>query len=135
MDYVFAYLVSMKMYLYQDYLRLGEALRNEMEMRKRKDKENGEMVMWRMDKKSGEKCSKSPLDVKTGISVDGAYLSKSGSVLNSNETFQSDTPQMSDSFNPFCSICSSNVCTSAFNPKFKTCLHHAKPQLYVQKTF
>ena len=77
------------MYLYQDYLRLGEALRNEMDMRKRKDKQNGEM--------------------------------------DSNKTFQSDTCQILDSFNPLCSICNSNLCTSAFNPKFKTCLHHAKP--------
>ena len=64
MDYVFAYLISMKMYLYQDYLRLGEALRNEMEMRKRKDKENGEMVMWRMDKKKWGKAFKKSIRCK-----------------------------------------------------------------------
>ena len=115
----------MNMYLYQDYLRLGEALRNEMEMRKRKDKQNEEMNLRTTDKKSAEKCLK--LDVKTGITVDGAYLPKSLSVLNSIKTFQSDTCQISDSFNPLCSICNSNLCTSAFNPKFKACFQHEKP--------
>ena len=41
----------MNMYLYQDYLRLGEARRNEMEMRKRKDKQNEEMNLRTTDKK------------------------------------------------------------------------------------
>ena len=88
------------MYLYQDYIRLGEALRNEMDMNKRIDKTNGEYAKHSLKSLSG---------------------------LESNKTFQSDTRQILDSFNPLCSICNSNLCTSAFNPTFKTCSHHAKP--------
>ena len=40
--------------------------------------------------------------------------------------FQSDTSKILDSFNPPCAICNSKLCTSAFNPKFKTCIHQAK---------
>lgn len=74
------------MYLYQDFLRLGEALKNEkekqllMEMRKRNDK-----------------------------------------------SFQNDQREISNSFNPLCSICGSKSCTTAFNPKFKTCSHDVNP--------
>ena len=78
------------MYLYQDYLRLGEALKNEKE-------------------------KQLLIDMRKGIEK------------RNDDSFQNDTRKIMDSFNPLCSICSSKLCTTAFNPKFKTCSHHANP--------
>ena len=126
------------MYLYQDFLRLGERQADERgkqdlrEDRKRIEKNGGENL--RFDVSHQQECHLSPkkmssplkrsFDVKAGIPVDGGCLLESSPI--GNKTFQSDTSMVLDSFNPMCSICNSKMCTSAFNPKFKTCLHQAK---------
>ena len=112
------------MYMYQNFLALGEVQRREKAIKHDKTSQKIEDKLAQNEIENVK--IKTPVEKATALSqLDTVFLPDS--TPSSKKMLNSDSGLISASFNPICLICHSRLCTAAFNPQFQNKLTTCAP--------